>query len=149
MSSPAYHLRAVQPEDYRFLWSLKCQTMRPYVEKTWGRWDDAEQEAYFRREFKPQALQIIVASSGDAGLLEVVREPAKIYLARIEIRAELQGQGLGSAVIRTLQTESRNAGIPLHLQVLKVNTLAQSLYVRLGFQVTGDTATHRLMRYAP
>jgi ribosomal protein S18 acetylase RimI-like enzyme len=43
---------------------------------------------------------------------------------------------------------ARALNLPAALQVLKTNP-AKQLYERLGFQVTGETASHYLMRTTP
>jgi ribosomal protein S18 acetylase RimI-like enzyme len=149
MSSPSYELRPCRPEDFAFLWALKCATMRLYVEKTWGRWDEAEQEDYFPRGLAPEIARIIVVDGCDAGRLDVTRQDNQIYLSVIELRPELQGRGIGSAIVRDLQTEAKDAKLPLRLQVLKTNPAAQRLYERLGFQHTGATESHHLMACLP
>lgn len=44
-----------------------------------------------------------------------------------------------------IMEEARGLGLPVRLQVLKVNTRARALYERLGFRCTGHTGTHDLM----
>ena len=63
----------------------------------------------------------------------------------IEILPEYQNRGVGSAVIRDVLAQAQAEGLPVGLQVLKVNP-ARRLYERLGFNVVGETATHYLMR---
>jgi len=101
--------------------------------------ENAEQQDYFRRGFEPAATQIIIVDARDAGRLGVTRQPGHIYLGVLEILPELQGRGLGTAIVRDLQAEAKGAGLPLRLQVLKTNPAAQRLYERLGFQLTGAT----------
>ena len=140
-----YTLRPVTEDDYAWLWALKQQTMRPYVEQTWGVWDDGVQEIFFRQGFFPEKLQIIVAGGRDAGLLQVDRPGHEIFLQRIELAPEQQRRGLGAAVVADLAAEARAARLPLRLQVLKVNP-AMRLYARLGLRIVGETATHLRMQ---
>ena len=44
-----YTLREVTEADYAWLYALKRETMRCYVEETWGTWDDPFQEEFFRK----------------------------------------------------------------------------------------------------
>jgi RimJ/RimL family protein N-acetyltransferase len=44
--------------------------------------------------------------------------------------------------------EARQLGLPLRLQVMKVNPRARTFYERLGFIHTGETDTHILMERA-
>lgn len=144
-----YALRPATPSDYRWLWELKRLTMRPYVEQTWGQWDDIAQEAFFRRNFSSETVQIIEVEGRNAGLLNVEREPAEIFLANLQIHPDFQNRGLGTAVLRALLESARNLDSPIRLQVLKVNTAALRLYARLGFALYKETSTHSLMRWQP
>jgi len=146
MPSP-YQLRPATEEDFAWLWELKRQTMRIYVEQTWGSWDDGVQDIYFRQGFLPEKLRIIRAGNDDAGMLEVERSPHEIYLCRIEILPKFQSLGLGSAILGDLIAEARQRRVPLRLQVLKVNP-ARRLYERLGLRAAGETATHLQMELA-
>jgi len=145
MPPPPYALRPVTEADFDWLWALKQRTMRPYVEQTWGVWDEGVQDIYFRQGFLPEKLRIIVAAGRDAGLLEVDRSGGEIFLRRIEIAPEFQGRGLGTAVVADLAAEARAARRPLRLQVLRVNP-ARRLYARLGLRVVGESPTHLQMQ---
>jgi GNAT superfamily N-acetyltransferase len=144
----SFALRRVTSDDYNRLWKLKEQTMREYVEQTWGTWEAVPQEQHFRRSFSPDLLRVIVAEGRDVGLLHVERLPAEFFLANIQIQPGEQRRGLGSAVIQRVMEEARVAGLPVRLQVLKVNP-ARRLYERLGFAVFEETATHFVMRWSP
>jgi GNAT superfamily N-acetyltransferase len=71
--------------------------------------------------------------------------PAEIFLGSLLILPGYQGRGLGTAVIRDVIGRAERLGLPVALQVLKVNP-AIRLYQRLGFATVGETATHFLMR---
>lgn len=141
-----FTLRPATAADYDWLWQLKRSTMRDYVEQTWGVWDDVAQESFFRRNYTPAKVHVIVSAGRDAGLLEFEHRPEEIFLANIQIAPELQNRGLGAAVVRSLQHEAAACGLPLRLQVLKVNP-ARRFYERLGFTVVGDTLSHWRMEW--
>ena len=147
-SPPApFSLRTVTERDYAWLWELKRRTMQLLVEQTWGSWDDAAQERFFRQHFSPKTIQIIVTEGRDAGLLHVERTAADVFLANIQIDPAFQNRGLGSAVVRSVVDSSHRLALPVRLQVLKVNTRARDLYLRLGFSVVEETLTHFIMRH--
>lgn len=141
---PPYTLRPATAADYAFLRALHRATMRDYVDQTWG-WDEASQAARFEETFDPARQQIIVAAGEDIGVLIVERRPDALFLAEIAIHPTRQGRGLGTAVIADILADARRHGLPVALQVLRVNP-ARRLYERLGFAITGETATHHLMR---
>ena len=147
MTPSAYQLRPACPADHAFLWHLKQQAMRIYVEKTWHRWIDEEQKEWFARNFFPEKTEVIVVDGRDAGRLEVVRSSKELILATIEISPEFQSRGIGAALVRDLQTEAKSASLPLRLQVLKANPRARQLYQRLDFRTIGETYTHHLMSW--
>jgi ribosomal protein S18 acetylase RimI-like enzyme len=145
----AYTLRPASAADYQWLWELKRLTMRPYVELTWGHWDDPLQEEFFRKNFSSETIQIISMEGQDAGLLNVEREPDEIFLANLQILPAFQNRGLGSAVLRELLESAAVLGQPVRLQVLRVNAGAARLYARFGFQTYHESLTHRSMRWQP
>lgn len=123
--------------------------MRPYVELTWGHWDDATQEEFFRRNYSSETIQIISIDGHDAGLLNVEQEADEIFLANVQIHPSFQNRGVGSAVLRELLESASTLGLPVRLQVLRVNAGAARLYARHGFQLYNQTPTHLLMRWKP
>ena len=144
-----FTLRAATSGDYRWLWELKRETMRGYVEQTWGSWDDFAQENFFRRSFTANAIQIVVLDRTDVGLLHVEREPRELFLANIQIAPAFQNRGVGTAVVQTVLESSCTLSLPVRLQVLKVNTSARRLYERLGFVLVGESHTHLMLRWTP
>ncbi len=144
---PPFTLRPATDADYDWLWNVKRETMRPYVEQTWGTWDDRAQERFFRQHFTPASIDVILVDGTRAGLLNVEREPDALFLANIQIHADFQNQGLGAAVVRTVLDSGAALDLPVRLQVLKANVRARDFYLRLGFVLSGETLTHFLMRH--
>lgn len=144
-----FTLRPATGDDYPWLWELKRLTMREYVERTWGYWDDAAQEAFFLRSYRPDIVQLILVDGRNAGLLHIEHESAELFLANIQIHPAFQNRGLGTAVLRTVMDTARALRLPIRLHVLQVNRAAQQLYDRLGFHVSSTTPTHVVMRWHP
>ena len=44
-----YQIRSATPDDHDFIYALKTESVRPYVEKIWG-WDEAFQREDFDNE---------------------------------------------------------------------------------------------------
>jgi len=140
-------LRPGAPEDREYLWRLHRETMRDYVDRTWS-WDDAIQRGRFDENFDPLSFFIIEKDGEPAGYISIRRPGDEIFLASIEICPAQQNQGIASRLIKELFDEADRSHLPVTLQVLKVNP-ARRLYERLGFQCTGETPTHYLMRREP
>lgn len=136
-----YVLRPATAADYDFLYQLHRNTIRPYVEATWG-WDEADQQERWQNHFDPTGRQIIqlrVADTlTDIGTLELSYNADNWYIDLIEIAPEYQNQGIGTTIITDLIRQAHAAGLPLTLSVLKANTPARRLYERLGFQITDE-----------
>ncbi|HTW64020.1 MAG TPA: GNAT family N-acetyltransferase [Bryobacteraceae bacterium] len=140
-------VRSCTFEDREFLWWLHRETMREYVDKTWG-WDETFQRSKFDQNFDPLPLLIIQKDSEPIGYICVGRPGDEIFLAAIEIVPAEQNQGIASQLINEILDEADRSQLPVNLQVLKVNP-ARRLYERLGFRCTGDSPTHYLMRREP
>jgi len=138
-----YTLRQATEADYTFIYHLHRATMKDYVAQTWG-WDEAVQEVMFKERFDPGRSWIIVVDGRDVGRLSIEQRIDTLFLGNLQILPEEQGHGLGTAIIKAILARAYDAGIPVSLQVLKVNP-ARRLYERLGFVVSGETATHYLM----
>jgi ribosomal protein S18 acetylase RimI-like enzyme len=139
--------RPAEAEDEDFLFDLHRQSMRAYIEETFGVWDEGWQRDYFHQHFHPQALQIIQVDGQDGGVLYLQERTEEFFIAGIEILPAYQRRGIGSTVIRGVIAEATRQGKPVALKVLKSNRAARSLYQRLGFGVTGETDTHYLLAY--
>lgn len=140
-------LRPATDSDYDFLWWLHGATMRTYVEAIWG-WDEALQSQYFQDRFDPARLQIVERAGEAIGYISAERHEEFIFLSSVEIAPGLQGQGIGTRLIRDLQGEAERQCVPVRLRVLQGNP-ARSLYERLGFLATGETETHTMMSWLP
>jgi ribosomal protein S18 acetylase RimI-like enzyme len=142
-----YSTRPATSGDLALMWDLRVRAMRPYVEETWG-WDEAFQRRRLEENFDSTQVTVLVVEGRDAGVVRVEETPEALFLVLIEVAPEYQGRGLGTHVIRDLQERARARGVPVTLQVLKVNP-ARRLYERLGFTLTGETETHFRMRWEP
>jgi ribosomal protein S18 acetylase RimI-like enzyme len=137
-------LRPATADDYDFLYQVHCAALRPYIERTWG-WDESWQARYFQERFDPAKRQVIRCADVDVGVWSVEERAEGLSLALIAILPRYQRRGIGSALMCRLLDEAEERGVPVTLQVLKVNP-ARALYERLGFVVTDETDTHYVMK---
>jgi ribosomal protein S18 acetylase RimI-like enzyme len=143
-----YTLRPATAADYTFLYQLHVATMKPSVIQVWG-WDEELQAGRFRQHFDPGHLRIVIVDGQEIGVLEVEERPSERFLANLRILPAFQGQGWGTCILHDLLIQAHEAGVPMTLQVLKVNHAARRLYERLGFYVTEETSTHYRMSTQP
>ena len=140
-----YSLRPARKDEGVALYTIHRAAMESYVEQTWGAWDDAWQRTYFEQHWPD--VRLAIESGGElAGFLALDEQGASIHIVNIELRPEAQRKGIGSAILRAIQQRAELRGMPVTLQVLKVNP-ARALYERLGFEHTGETETHHQMAW--
>ena len=139
--------RPTKAEDRDFLYQLHVLTMKEYVDKTWG-WDDAFQEAVFKKDFDPDEQKIITFDNQDIGVISVKHNENEVFLRTIEIHPDFQRRGIGTFIIESLLNVGLQVNKPVMLHVLKVNP-AKKLYERLGFKAVTETPTHFVMKRRP
>jgi ribosomal protein S18 acetylase RimI-like enzyme len=142
-------LRPVTDADSEFCYQLHKSAMGGYIAATWG-WDEQVQRGFHARAFAPGRWQVITAGGADAGMLHVEYRPGEIYLARIEVRPDYQGRGIGTRFVGGLIDEARQKGLTLSLEVLAANRRARTLYERLGMTEVardGDDNTKITMQF--
>lgn len=140
-----YTLRLARPDESEALYTLHRRAMEAYVSETWGPWDDAMQRRYFQEHWPP-GRQAIEVDGRLAGFLDLEDRPGEAWIGNLELDPEFHNRGIGSAILREVQRAAAGRGVGVGLQVLRVNP-ARRLYQRLGFALTGETATHFLMAW--
>lgn len=145
--STSITLRRATHDDAEFLFSLLRAALGPYVEETYGPWDEADQRARFFAANPTETHEIVEADGRPIGCLDVRRLDDQLKLNRVFLLPEFQRRGIGSRLLADVLTEADTAGLPVRLRVFQVNP-ARNLYTRLGFRVTEETATHLVMERA-
>jgi ribosomal protein S18 acetylase RimI-like enzyme len=136
--------RPTAPSDLDFLWRLHLESMRDYVERTFG-WDLEVQRGFITRAAEDEVGKILLVDDREAGFWNIVESDEEIFLNSIVLLPDFQNLGIGTKLITKLLHGSVK---PVRLQVLKVNP-ARELYERLGFQICDDKETHYEMIYRP
>lgn len=68
-----YRIRPATPEDHDFIYGLKAESVRPYVEKIWG-WEEAYQRADFDADFSAiEQFHVVETDGGRAGFVQYNR----------------------------------------------------------------------------
>jgi ribosomal protein S18 acetylase RimI-like enzyme len=110
-------------------------TMGPHLAAAGETVSCAEQRARVEQDF--ECIRVVLADDARIGMTKVVRTPERWRLVQIQLLPEWQGRGIGGRLVGALLEEARRAGVPVVLNVLKVNP-ARRLYERLGFRVVGE-----------
>ena len=141
-----YSFRECTLEDFDFLFNLKKQNFKCYVDKIWG-WNDEDQKQRLKQDLKEhlQHKRIILLQNKEAGIYAIhTTENGDLFINEISILKDYQNKGIGRKILEEQLKENHKKGIRTILQVFKDNP-AKRLYEELGFKVYGETETHYQM----
>jgi GNAT superfamily N-acetyltransferase len=135
-----WSLRSAVATDVETLAELRATVMRADLERL-GRYDEHRVRQRLRDSFSPRHTSIImIGRDGDRDLAGCVTvRPAsdaddRLWLEHFYLAPPHQGQGLGSAVLRTVLERTDAQGVTVGLNVLRGSS-ARRLYERHGFVV--------------
>lgn len=140
-------LRPATTQDAAFAREVKYEALGPYIEQEWG-WDEAPQDKYFADDFVVANYYIIRCNDMDVGTIRITVTTTAVEVANLCLIAPARGQGLGAAVMASVETLARRLGKPVELDVMKINP-AKHLYDRLGFVTYREDDVLYYMRLSP
>jgi GNAT superfamily N-acetyltransferase len=126
-------LRSAEPADVEPIAELRATVMRPDLERL-GLFDEHRVRQRLRDAFIPRHTSVIVADDAFAGCVAVRPADDGRWLEHFYLAPSIQGQGIGSAVLRTVLEQADADRAPVRLNVLR-DSAAQRLYERHGFTV--------------
>ena len=83
--------------------------------------------------------QIVLVEEDSAGLIAIESEPGYLWLVKLYLRSEYRGKGIGTELLLGVLAQAQKVGKRVRLRVLRVNTKAQTFYLRHGFKVVEET----------
>lgn len=141
-----YTYRDCLMTDFDFLFELKKQNFKKYVDKYWS-WNDQDQKNRLKIDLEEhlQHKHIILLNNNVIGVYAAhITENGDCFINEISLLEEYQGKGIGTKILKEQLNENKKQKIRTILQVFKDNP-AKKLYERLGFIVYGETETHYQM----
>ena len=140
-----YILRKYENTDYEFVYEVKKNAYKKYVEQCWGRWNEKEQRNRFKESMEKaiDKTYIIMGDNERIGFYQgqVVNERT-YYIENICIIPEYQGKGIGTEILKSILKEYSDKNI--EIQYFKQNPVGR-LYEKLGFIPNGETEFHYQM----
>jgi GNAT superfamily N-acetyltransferase len=140
-------LRPAGAADVEAIAELRAVVMRADLERL-GRYDEVRVRQRFRDGFHAGHTSVIEAGGAFAGSVTLRPVDSGRWLEHFYLAPELQGRGLGSAVLRRLLEDTDAAGATVRLQVLQ-GSAAGRLYARHGFTVEDEDPVDVLMTRVP
>jgi ribosomal protein S18 acetylase RimI-like enzyme len=139
-------LVSARATDQEALFALHEELFRSHIEQIWG-WDDEWQRANFRKEWDNAPPEIILLDGNKAGCVQVRKEADHLYILNLALHPRFQGQGAGTAVVRTIQQRAAALNLPVRLSVFRTNPRVAGFYQKEGFEVEEETVTECRMRW--
>lgn len=133
-------------DDFDFLFELKKQNFKKYVDNIWG-WVDSEQLERMRIDFSEhlEHKRIIIYNGIEIGVYAYhITDNNDYFINEINLLKEYQGNGIGTQILQDVLEKNKCDKIRTILQVFKDNPVI-NLYKRLGFIIYDETDTHYRM----
>ena len=137
--------RAATPEDVPFLLALRRETMESHLAASGM--DTSDESHMARLMYGFEYAQILTRGNTPVGLLKLRRSPEEWEIVQLQLASQLQGQGLGRALLQEILADAAVAQAAVKLSVLKTNP-ARLLYERFGFKVMAEDEHEYHMRHA-
>jgi ribosomal protein S18 acetylase RimI-like enzyme len=133
-------LRPGAVDDIEPMFGLHCLVFRVHIDPLWG-WDENWQRENFWREWASAPPDVVLWKGLRVGYLQAVVDQVRVRIGNIALHPDVQGKGIGTALIRSLQRDALRRGLPVSLRVFPTNTAALRLYARLGFGEVSRSTT--------
>lgn len=143
-----YALRAVTDADWEFIYGVKKEAYRQYVETYFGGWYEERQRELFAAfmDASRGGMSIITHGGADVGFINGEETPRGFELGNICIVPGCRGRGIGTAVLEDILRKFADRSVTL--RYFRCNP-AGRLYERLGFVRVGETPVHYMMERFP
>jgi ribosomal protein S18 acetylase RimI-like enzyme len=132
-------------EDFERLFGLYKGGLRRFIDEIWG-WDENWQRDDFKKYFHPRNIYIVLYDRRLAGYIQVDKDQDKWHIRMMVVSEELQGNGLGTLMLKKIIDESNAEKKVLTLSVFKINNKAQNLYKKMNFQEILSNENSIIMR---
>jgi GNAT superfamily N-acetyltransferase len=150
-------LRSITADDLPFLNQVYAGTRTEELAHT--NWTDEQKATFLQQQFAAQhqyyqanypaaRFQIIEWQGAPIGRLYVDRWADQIRIMEIALLPDQRGHGIGTQLLETIQSEGRQAGLPVTIHVERFNP-ALRWYERLGFRVAEDKGVYYFLKWIP
>ena len=143
-----YRLKEYSDNYYKFVYEVKKEAYKKYVEENFGEWDEIIQKEYFDKFINSvrENAYIIEYNNKDIGFYNgEILENDYYEIGNICIIPEYQGKGIGTKILKDIIEKNKERNIKL--QYFKKNPVGK-LYERLGFILVSETKYHYQMEKA-
>lgn len=128
-----YKLVPYTNEDFEFVYNVKKNAYKKYVEECWGPWNEEIQKELFDKFINTvkEDAYIIKLNDKNIGFYNgEILDDGSYEIGNICIIPEYQGKGLGTRILKDIMESHKQQD--LHIQYFKTNPVGK-LYEKLGF----------------
>jgi GNAT superfamily N-acetyltransferase len=129
-------IRPASVADVEAVAELRAVVLRADLERL-GRYDEQRVRQRLRDRFAPAHSWVIEVGGAFAGCVSLRPAEDAHWLEHFYLAPQLQGGGIGAAVLRAVLERCDRAGIPVRLNVLQ-GSPARRLYERHGFTLVAE-----------
>ena len=132
-------------EDYEFVYEVKKNAYKKYVEECWGAWVEEDQKKYFEKFIETVKDNAFIITNGNVKIgfyNGELLDNRNYEVGNICIIPEYQGKGIGTKILKDKLEEYK--GYDIEIQYFKQNPVG-NLYKRLGFIPNKEKEYHYTM----
>lgn len=126
-------------DDMAWIYELYCQTMKPFVEETWG-WDEQLQFDGINKQLGAESFELVSLSKDIVGCFCAKAKEDCLWLHLILIKPHFQRRGIGRWVMEHLQAIANELRKPLRFRAIKTNP-ASDFYRHIGYSQYNEDET--------
>ncbi len=156
--APATELRPATATDDGFLFELYCQVRAPEFamlalpEEQKGqliRMQYTAQRAAYQAQFPGSNYEIVLHDGQAVGRIWVDRSERDLHLVDVALLPACRNAGIGTHLIKQLQSEAGSTGKPIRSSVFRFNPGSLRFHERLGFCVTSEDQVEFHLEWRP
>ena len=133
ISPESVTLAVVQPSDFEALVAIRIDAMRESLERV-GRFDPTRARERLLSGFSAAHTRHIVVANERVGFVVLKPLGEEMLLDHLYVKTNLQGQGIGTAVLSKVFAEANALSLPVRVGALR-ESASNRFYARHGFQL--------------
>ena len=151
-------VRRSQPEDRDFLFNLYCAarsaefavlSLPEEQKRHLILMQFTAQQSAYRAQFPGSDYVIVLRNDHPVGRIWIAELQDEFHLVDIALLPEAQNSGVGTVLMRQLQTEARRAGKAVRSTVFRFNPGSLRFHQRLGFRIRAEDELQCYMEWTP
>ncbi|MGE3769921.1 MAG: N-acetyltransferase family protein [Bdellovibrionales bacterium] len=118
------------------------------IVKQFGPFDEVQQDGFFTEAWDACPHWMVEFKGQTCGYVSFEEKSGCMFVNELVIQPDFHGQGIGAAFIRIMKDKAAEAGKPLRLSMLLMNT-AYDFYIKQGFTETSRDTKSMYMEWQP